>query len=218
MRQVVPRHLARHRWFYIALLCGALASYLSRGESAPVRIALTGDTFYLAYLSLVGALVVLRHDRQFLEWANDEDEGIFVIVVITVAAAIFSLTSLFSLVNAGGTRPDVWRMSLSLASAPLGWMTLQTVAALHYAHAYYVAADGPEGDGLRFPDTKTPGAWDFLYFSFVVGMTAQVSDVQVTTTAMRQLVLAHGFVSFVFNTVLIALTVNVVVALAQTPK
>jgi uncharacterized membrane protein len=66
---------------------------------------------------------------------------------------------------------------------------------------------------LLFPETKEPGAWDFLYFSFVVGMTAQVSDVQVVSTAIRRVTLAHGILSFFINTIIFALAVNV--ALSQ---
>ena len=62
--------------------------------------------------------------------------------------------------------------------------------------------------GLKFPDDDKPDYWDFIYFSFVIGMTFQVSDVQVTNKGIRRLVTAHGFVSFLFNTTVIALTVN----------
>jgi uncharacterized membrane protein len=96
---------------------------------------------------------------------------------------------------------------------------LHTVAAFHYAHLYYTRTghDGASRDaaGLNFPDTEEPTSWDFLYFSFVIGMTAQVSDVQVLTMSMRRLVIIHGIVSFFYNTVLLALSVNIVVALTH---
>jgi uncharacterized membrane protein len=102
---------------------------------------------------------------------------------------------------------------------PLGWLTLHTVAAYHYGHLYYVRAgqDGSDRDaaGLSFPETAEPTTWDFLYFSFVIGMTAQVSDVQVRTTPMRRLVMAHGIVAFLYNTVLLALAVNIAVSLTH---
>lgn len=72
-----------------------------------------------------------------------------------------------------------------------------------------------EGRGLDLPETDEPGILDFLYYSFVVGMTAQVSDVQATSRAMRRTTLTHGVVSFFFNTVILALTVNVVTS--ETP-
>ena len=94
----------------------------------------------------------------------------------------------------------------------LGWTTLHAIMAFHYAHLFYsrhpetAAADA---GGLEFPHSQEPGSWDFLYYSLVVGMTAQVSDVQVTSTRMRKITLVHGVVSFFFNTVIVALAVNV---------
>ena len=101
--------------------------------------------------------------------------------------------------------------------APLGWFVLHTVMAFHYADLHYFDDPGTptmtNGD-LDFPGKGDPGPWDFLYFSFVVGMTCQVSDVQVKTTVMRRAVLGHGVVSFFFNTVFIAMAVNAAVAMA----
>jgi uncharacterized membrane protein len=215
------QHFRRHRWFYIALCLGFIAFIVARGLSMNLRIAVTGDTFYLVYLVLIGTLELHCPPARFRDWADDEDEGLFLIVFITLAAISFSIASIFSLLNAG-RRPDELLLVLSLISAPLGWFVLHTSASLHYAHFYYAglasqpAASGDSG-GLRFPGTEQPGPWDFLYYSFVVGMTAQVSDVQVTSTPMRRLTIGHGVVSFIFNTVLIAMAVNVIVALAQTP-
>ena len=215
------RHFRRHRWFYVALCFGLIAFLAARGQSINLRIAAAGDTFYLAYLIFIGTLELSCPPARFRERADDEDEGLFLIVSITLATIFFSLGSIFSLLNAG-RRPDELLLLVSLTSAPLGWLVLHTSASLHYAHFYYArraaepAANGDSG-GLSFPGTGQPGPWDFLYYSFVVGMTAQVSDVQVTSTPMRRLTIGHGVVSFFFNTVLIAMAVNVIVALAQTP-
>ena len=92
-----------------------------------------------------------------------------------------------------------------------------TAAAFHYAHRYYTKVESgagnkrPDRRGLVFPGTEEPETWDFLYYSFVIGMTAQVSDVQVSDRVMRRLTLFHGIASFFFNTVILALAVNVVV-------
>ena len=84
--------------------------------------------------------------------------------------------------------------------------------AFHYADIHYFGDAEPD---LEFPGGGDPGPWDFLYFSFVIGMTAQVSDVQVKTAVMRRSVLWHGIVSFFLNTVFIAMAVNAGVALAS---
>jgi len=213
------RHLRRHRWFYIAL-CAAIVSFASAG-GAPLnaRIAVSGDIFYLVYLVLVGMFELPTSQQRFRAWAGEEDEGLLLITIITLTVVGFSLASIFSFLNAG-KRPDAILLVVVLASAPLGWFVLHTSASLHYAHYYYgryvgdPAGRGGSG-GLKFPGTEEPGVWEFLYYSFVVGMTAQVSDVQVTSTRMRRLTLAHGVISFFYNTVLIAMAVNVIVALAQ---
>jgi uncharacterized membrane protein len=89
--------------------------------------------------------------------------------------------------------------------------------ALHYAHRYYRDdPETPEADatgGLKFPGDAPPHYWDFLYFSFVIGMTSQVSDVQVTSRPMRRLVLGHGILSFAFYTIVLALSINIVAGL-----
>src|SRR5215831_4570955 len=83
-----------------------------------------------------------------------------------------------------------------------------TIFAIHYAHEYYDEKAHKDG-GLNFPGGEPPDYWDFVYFSFVVGMTGQVSDVAVTSRALRRLVAAHGVVSFIFNATLLALMVNI---------
>jgi uncharacterized membrane protein len=147
--------------------------------------------------------------------ATFEDEGMPLIALITVGAIILSLGSLFATLGRGDG-PDTLSLALSLVSVPLGWLTLHTVAAFRYGHLYYSRANGgkrQDAGGLSFPKTDEPSSWDFLYHSFVVGMTAQVSDVQVLTPKMRRLVLIHGIAAFFYNTVLLALAVNVAVNL-----
>ncbi len=106
---------------------------------------------------------------------------------------------------------------MALARAPLDWFTLHVVAAFHYVNIFYGTAGGatePLPAPLQFPGGRDPMVWDFLYYAFVVGMTAQVSDVQVVGAKMRRATLGHGVGSFFFNTVLIAMAVNAVVNIA----
>lgn len=91
---------------------------------------------------------------------------------------------------------------------------MHTMFALHYAHGYYrddcQDANLEQAGGLDFPQDTQPDYWDFLYFSFVIGMTCQVSDVQVVSKAMRKLALGHGILTFFFNTVILALSINII--------
>jgi uncharacterized membrane protein len=100
-------------------------------------------------------------------------------------------------------------VALAIAAAVLGWLVTHTTFALRYAHLYY-RDDGTPGDGITFPKTERPDDYDFLYFSFVIGMTFQVSDVQVNDSANRRTVLVHGLISFVYNTAILALGINLV--------
>jgi uncharacterized membrane protein len=90
----------------------------------------------------------------------------------------------------------------------LSWAFTHTIFALHYAHEFYSENDGPPG-GLQFPGSEDPDYWDFVYFSFVIGMTSQVSDVAIRSKPIRRIVAAHGVISFVFNVALLSLTVNI---------
>jgi uncharacterized membrane protein len=211
-------HFKRHMRFYSAAVLGIAASVITAQLSPALEVVVGADTFFAAYLVLVTLLVARATPDKLRQIASAEDEGIGVIVAIAIAAVTLSLASIFLLLAQAGT-PDSTQLLLALISAPLGWLMLHTVAALHYAHRYY-SADSQDGEprdagGLKFPDCSEPHAWDFIYHSFVIGMTAQVSDVTVISTSMRQVVLVHSVVAFVFNTILIAAAVNTAVALGH---
>ena len=215
-----PSHLRHHGAFYVAVLAGIVVWLVSWRLGWPIPPVLGGDAFFVIYLAYVAAMRVHMSPDDLRRHASEEDEGILVIILLAVAAIVFSLTAIFALLNQGGS-PEPWQLLCAIASVPLGWLTLHTIAAFHYAHLYYTPLDEQTADaspsdagGLQFPGDEAPGAWDFLYYSFVIGMTAQVSDVQVLTGNMRRLALAHGVLSFFYNTVLIALAVNVAIALA----
>jgi uncharacterized membrane protein len=214
----ITQHLHHHRWFYAALLLAGIAWILTGMAMPRLRLFVAGDVFYLTYLVLMGALVLGATPDELRRRAAVDDEGMVFIAAITVVAIGFSLVSIFELLNQAD-KPDALRLGLSIASAPLAWAVLHTIAAFHYGHRYYADLDpGPavlDARGLKFPDTDEPVLWDFLYYSFVIGMTAQVSDVQITSLTMRKLTLVHSVISFFLNTVLIALAVNVAVAMAQ---
>ncbi len=209
-------HFLRHLWFYLAALMGAALWAALGGLEASLRLALAGDLFYAVYLGSAAWRVNTSSTALIRERSAVADEGMLVIVLVTLGAITLSLLAIFGLVNAPGTR-HMPLFLLSLASVPLGWFTLHTVMAWHYAHLYYAPADddadgGGDAGGLQFPGTPEPSIWDFLYYSFVVGMTAQVSDVAVSDGGLRKVTLCHGIASFFFNAVIVALAVNVALA------
>jgi len=106
---------------------------------------------------------------------------------------------------------------LGLFALAGSWLMMHTIYAFHYAHRFYQAEldPGKPEPGLDFPGKQAPDYFDFLYYSFVVGMTSQVSDVQVTSRAMRRITLVHGVLSFAFNMLVLALSINVVASSMQ---
>ena len=206
----------RHGRFYVALICGLATVLLCHlmGFDAPLLAG--GDVFYLVFLALMLVMIGRQKKADLKKRAKSEDEGIVVVLLITLATMGFFCDAVFTALSKKHGL-DIAPLVLAGIGAPLGWFVLHTVMAFHYADIHYF--DDPDCDGdekdLDFPGRGDPGAWDFLYYSFVVGMTAQVSDVQVRTTVMRRATLIHGVVSFFFNTVFIAMAVNAGVALAS---
>jgi uncharacterized membrane protein len=207
------RHHAR---FSTALVCGFLAFGFSRLMHWPVPALAAGDTFYAIFLVLI-AVMMARNQTDLKEHARSEDEGILIVVLITIATIGFFCLAVFEALS-HRHRLDLQALAMAGMGALLGWFVLHTVMAFHYADIFYFDdPDTPDDEGydLEFPGCAEPEPWDFLYFSFVIGMTCQVSDVQVKTAAMRKTVLAHGVVSFFFNAVFIAMAVNAGVSLAS---
>ena len=197
--------------FYGSVLLGLAIWAILRTVDTPIRLVASGDCFFGGYLATAGLFILRTTPADIRQRARYADEGVILIVLITLVAIVLSLWSMFALLGVEG-RPGALRFGLTIASVVLGWLTLHTVLAIRYAHLYYAraseGADAQDARGLDFPSTKEPALSDFLYFSFVIGMTAQVSDVQVVTPSLRRLILFHSVVSFFFNTVLLALAIN----------
>jgi len=203
------RRHRRHFPFYVAALvavAGLGFGFVLRLPSAPV---LAANLFFICYL--VFALRALTHlePRALTSAARDDDLPVALIFLVTLAAAGASLAALFVLVNSDET-PGAANLVITLAAVPLGWLTVHIMAAVHYAHVYWSGRKG-----IDFPQTNEPSGIDFIYFSLTIGMTAQTSDVAVTTPAMRRLVVIHGVVSFFFNTVILAAVVNSAVSIGK---
>ena len=214
--------LHRYAPFYIAVLGGLAMLPVVLWFWPELAIQAVANVFFLVYLALEFMKFPTLTPDFLKKHAASADEPTWVIVAVTFGAVMVAVGSLFVLVNKGG-RPNALELGLSLAAVVLGWFTIHTMVALHYAHLYWrpnrpgkagKSASTEEHGGLDFPGESEPGGYDFLYFSLVTGMTAQTSDVAVTKTRMRKLNMLHSVVSFFFNTVLVAAAVNVAVSLA----
>lgn len=206
----------RHRPFIIAISLSALVLIGSLIMTPSVAVEGAAIVFFLTYLVIVFFRLPRLTAAHLKAHADSDDLPTFVIIAITFLAVSVSVVSLFSALNhtSGET---IWSLALAFLSVVFGWLTIHTMTAMHYAHLFWrpskVGKQQAHG-GMEFPATKDPGIYEFLYFSIVIGMTAQTSDVTITTTSMRKFVLLHSIVSFFFNTVLVAAAVNAAVSLA----
>ena len=125
--------------------------------------------------------------------------------IVLSSVVLVALSNELHAAKAGGLSAVV----IGVSSVVLTWLFLNTLFAMHYAHGFY-GDFGDKHTGLEFPETPEPDYWDFAYFSIVIGMTFQVSDVQITSRYLRRVVLLHSVIAFFFNVFIIAITVNIV--------
>ena len=171
------------------------------------RLLIGWDAFAALYLILVYAMMLRSAHHSIRNHAIMQDDGRFLILIVTALGAFASIAAIVFELGAGHGGSG---LTLAAVTIALSWAVVHTAFALHYAHDYY---RGAKPGGLQFPSGEQrddhADYWDFVYFSFVIGMTAQVSDVGITDKVIRRTATVHGIISFVFNTALLALTVNI---------
>jgi uncharacterized membrane protein len=188
--------------------------------SAALKPALAWDLTAIAYLIPTVAIIRDPDRVRMRKRAKAIDIGLWEIVAIVTLAGAFSLFAVGGVLERAKELQDTERalhLGIGVLTVFLSWITLHIIYAVHYAHLFYDPAErkGEGGvlGGLEFPGTKEPDYWDFVYFSLVIGMTCQVSDVQVTARHMRHLATAQGVIAFFYNTVIVALAVNIAAGL-----
>jgi uncharacterized membrane protein len=204
---------AHHRLF-IGLGVAAITLGISYQTIAlPIRILIT----YLSYSLTINALAVVTmsnlHPSETRQTYKLQDQGRFFILIFAVSAAFASLFAVVFLVDmVKQTDPGHLKLyaGLSVVTVISSWTLLHTLFTLRYGHMYYRSNPGT---GLNFPDTKSPDYQDFAYVAFGIGMTSQVADVGPSNQRFRRIVLQHSLISFGFNTLIIALSINVVASL-----
>lgn len=209
-------HTLRHLFHRPALIAGLgialLAGLAASRWIGPIAAGLAGwDVGVVAY-GTIFALVTLRAPLDRIQQVSTElDEGRWGILASTIIAALASLGAIVAeLARVHGAPHAGWTEALAGSTVLLSWFFIHTVFATHYAHEYW-----GHGQGLTFPGNDRPTYSEFLYFSFCIAVASQVSDVSTQSAAMRQLVLAHSMVAYLFNTAIIALGVNIAASLAS---
>ena len=211
------RVLLGHRRTVLATAVGLIAYALlpaPHGEAA--RMVFAWDIGSVALLLIMATLLARPvDDAAMARHAEAQQEGEWTVFAITLAGVVVSFAALTTVLSVakdmpGGAERDLY-VGVVAATLLLSWLVTHVVFALRYAHEYYARDEGGRevDGGLDFPGKLPPDYWDFVYFSLVMGMTFQVSDVQITSRKMRRLATLHGLIGFLFNTVIVALTVNI---------
>ena len=199
----------------IALLAGVAATALPLPMGWQFRGLLGWCCGVALYLGLAWWLCVRFDARRTRERAQAQDEPsvvLFLVLLLATLVCVGAITILMQQSHAMSGTERLIHIGLSVVALMASWLFMQTIFAFRYAHRYYQEErrNEPDGPGLAFPGGLDPDYFDFLYYSYVVGMTSQVSDVQVTSREMRRLTLVHGVLSFAFNLLIVALSINVV--------
>jgi uncharacterized membrane protein len=178
------------------------------------RLLVGWDSGVALYLVLIYQATANASIASMRRRAAINDEGALALLVLATAAALISLAAVVAELGRGpGHGPGPYQIALGIGTILLSWAFMHLIFALHYAHAFYGASQSKRAGGLFFPGNEDPDYWDFFYYALVVAMTAQVSDVQVTTKTIRRLTMVHGVISFFFNVTVLALTINIVSSL-----
>ena len=202
--------LTRYARFVTFLAVGGLATLALLTVTTPPRALLGGfDIGVATFLGLTAHLFGKATEASMRRRAADNEPDQHILSLLGLVVVVVVLTALGVELGGGGGHEVIALAGGTLLAA---WLFANLLFTFHYAHAWYVAgADDKDREGLDFPgDDTTPDYWDFAYFAFVLGMTFQVSDVEVTSQRMRRVALLHGLLAFLFNIVVVALTVSLV--------
>ena len=179
---------------------------------------LAWDVTCAVYIAAAVAMMRGADEHRIRSTAATQDQGRGVILALVIAAAAASIWVIAKELSAA--KADVGllkalRVALVFGTVAASWFMVQLVFALHYAHEYYAPGDKPGADagGLLFPGGEAPDYWDFLHFSIVIGVASQTADIAFTAKGLRRIGAVHGVTAFTFNTVVLALTINLLAGL-----
>jgi uncharacterized membrane protein len=179
------------------------------------RIVAAYDCAVAALLVSFWSLGIHADSERTKVRAAVEDPGrdiVLAVILLSVAAGLGSAVAILGSSPHTATPAEKGVVyALAIGAVAAGWLLIHTMFLFRYAHMYYYVDDDNDADrGLTFPGTKDPNDFDFAYFSFVIGMTFQVSDVEITDQKVRRVALYHALVSFAYSTMILALAINIV--------
>lgn len=223
--QLTSFHNPKLRLLLVGVTTAIAAVLLPEWLSLPIRLLAAWDAGMICLLILTWWVMLRSTPAMMRKVAQQQDVSRLVISIVVTTAALVSVLAIALMLQEGKQTSSILfalYLALSLVTILSAWMLVHTIFALHYAHGYY--RDGSQSlqeakaEELDFPGEADPDYWDFLYFSFVIGMTSQVSDVEIISRSLRKLVLFHSILSFFFNTMVLAMSINIVASLIQGGK
>ena len=187
----------------------------------PTQLVLTWDAFALTMLALAWIVIGTKDPYDARRNARLQDSSatfLFVLVISAATASLFAVGLLLAIAKKLSPAELAAYIALAVTAVFFSWMLVHTIFTLRYAHIYFQNARHVEREEISgdiiFPGkSSSPDYLDFAYFSFVIGMTCQVSDVQIASRNVRRLALVHGLISFAFNTAILAIFVNIIAGL-----
>ena len=212
---------AHHRLLVSLVICAVVLFFTVGRFSAPSVVLFTWMSFSLSVIIMLWITFLSSHPREVAKIAKLQDSSRTMIFAFVITGSVISLLAVYFLLksvksHAGDTNGHIL---LSITAVFISWWMVQTIFTTRYAHLYYDTNndDGTprKTGGLLFPEEEHPDYMDFVYFSFVIGMTFQVSDVNITSRQIRRLAWLHGLISFVFNTAIVALGINIISGLVS---
>ncbi len=215
-RPMFPIRFARlHARLLLSIAVGmAVTLGLSMTDwSMATKLLLGWDIGILLYLLLVYQLMVTCGIAEIRRRAAEDDEGALALLILTGLSALAIMGAIVAelgIAKVAGQPASGIGISIAMVTIVVSWAFVHTIFALHYAHEFYGERGDKKIGGLDFPGKQQPDYWDFLYFSLVIAMTSQVSDVVITSKVIRHLVTLHGALAFFFNVAVFALTVNII--------
>ncbi len=220
--------LNSHYKLLFSIAIAVVAALLTRGRLTPaIEIMVIWLGYAATHLTLSWITIFNIHPIEMQKQAKDQDSSRTLIFVFVLIAAVVSLAVVLLLLRATADLKDselMVHVLFSIASVISSWLIVHTLFVFRYAHLYYDEAEKKSGsakshskyvEGLEFPEEREPDYLDFMYFSFVIGMTFQVSDVEISSRRIRRLALMHSMIAFAFNTVIVALSINIISSLIQ---
>jgi len=215
-RPILPVRLARlHARLLISIAVG-LAVTLGLGMTdwtMATKLLLGWDIGVILYLVLVYQLMVTCGIDEIRRRASEDDEGALALLILTGLSGLAIMGAIIAelgIAKVSGQPRSGYGVAIAMITIVVSWAFVHTIFALHYAHEYYGEGRDHAIVGLTFPGRQSPDYWEFVYFSVVIAMTSQVSDVVITSKIIRRIVIVHGVLAFFFNVAVFALTVNIV--------